>query len=288
MDEDGLRHIDLSELLLNTIMSQFGDHSRLGDRSDGHYGRHSRLHDRVQEPRHRVQQQAPISGYGAPLPDSDLGQQPRQDFDHQQAPAQYDTAQRMAPDSGMQQQPQVLTFRPSPLDSDTTLIDRANHDLTTTALFSMSVDKHGKDIKFFRLSSGTRPFPDPVLIGTSKSSMSSTEITIGGNHTIKLASGLLEGGYSFTPPPTSHGGGELEWKRSHGGILTLQDANKKELARYESNARSKEHSGAKLEILVAVDNALLDVTVVTSMAAVKATDKRNAMMKIGLKMVGGL
>ena len=268
-------------------MSRLGDHSRLGDRSDGLHGRHSRLHDRMEERRHPVQQQAPSSGYGAPLPGNNMGQQPPQDFDHQQAPAQQNTAQHMASDSGMQQ-PQVLTFRPSPLDSSTTLIDRANRDLSTTALFSMSVDNHGRDIKFFRISSGDAPFQDPILIGTSKSSMSATEITIGGTHTIKLASGLLEGGYSFTPPPTSHGGGELEWKRCRGGTLILQDANKQELAKYESNARSKEHSGAKLEILVPTDNALLDVIVVTGMAAAKATDKRNAMMKIGLKVVGGL
>ena len=99
-----------------------------------------------------------------------------------------------------------------------------------------------------------------------------------------MSSSSAGDGYKFACPPI----GKLRWKSKMSGTLILQDENKTELAKYDSSARFKGAGAAKFEILVPVDDYLLDVIIVTGMAAVKMLEKDKTALEILGEVVGGI
>ena len=91
-------------------------------------------------------------------------------------------------------------------------------------------------------------------------------------------------GYKFSVPPF----GNMKWKTKMSGALVLQDENKQELAKYESSAGFKGAGAAKFEVLVPGDDYLLDVIIVTGMAAVKMWEKDKQAIEVVAEVVGGI
>jgi hypothetical protein len=181
----------------------------------------------------------------------------------------------------------VLTFRPSPFDQNSTLIERANHDYTTTPLYSISSPKGSKNVEVYRIGVGHRPI-QPTRIGSAKySSMKSrTDIDFNG-HTVKLSHGMSGANYKFKCPGPMQS--EMKWCTKSSGALLLKDGDTgRELAKYDSSGGFKGASAAKLEILVPVDDYLLDVIVVTGMAAVKMYDKDKTAAEVLGEVLGGV
>ncbi|ETI20874.1 hypothetical protein G647_07217 [Cladophialophora carrionii CBS 160.54] len=191
----------------------------------------------------------------------------------------------------MSQTSQVLTFRPSPSDPNVTLIERTNYDpnypqaYTTTPLFSISSQKSSKEVHIYRIGAGNHAI-HPTLISSSKYSSlkSATEISLAAGQSIKLTSSGAGDGYKFTCPPL----GRMKWKSKTSGALLLQDENRIQLARYESQSGFKGVTAAKFEILVPADDYLLDVIVVTGMAAVKMQGKDKTALEVAAEVVGGV
>ncbi|KAJ9613068.1 hypothetical protein H2200_003009 [Cladophialophora chaetospira] len=180
---------------------------------------------------------------------------------------------------------QVLTFRPSPFDPNSTLIERSNPDYTTTPLFSITSVKGTKEVQVSRIGSGNQSI-QPTRISSSKYSSlwCATEITLGGQQ-IKLSTSDMGDGYKFACPPI----GKMRWKsKMSSGALILRDENKVELARYDASAGFKGAGAAKLDILVPVDDWLLDVIVVTGMAAVKMLEMDKKSVEVASEVIGGI
>ncbi len=91
-------------------------------------------------------------------------------------------------------------------------------------------------------------------------------------------------GYKFEVAPI----GKLKWKTKSSGALLLLDENKHELAKYDSSAGFKGAGAAKFEVLVPADDYLLDVIVVTGMAAVKMAEKDKKALEAVGEVVGAV
>jgi hypothetical protein len=180
---------------------------------------------------------------------------------------------------------QILTFRPSPTDANTTLIDRAGPNNTITPLFSLTSYK-SKSTSLSRIGAGTAPLPSPILIGTSKYSSltSSSTLTLPNAPPIKLTSSSAGDGYKFTCAA-----GRFKWKAKFSGTLELQDEGKHTLARYMASAGSKGGPGAaKFEVLVPVDEYLLDVVVFSGLSAAKMLEKDKKALEMVAEVISGV
>lgn len=82
--------------------------------------------------------------------------------------------------------------------------------------------------------------------------------------------------------------GKMKWKSKMSGALVLRDEGGLELAKYDSSAGFKGASAAKFEILVPVDDYVLDVIVVTGMAAVKMLEKDKTALEVMAEVIGGV
>jgi hypothetical protein len=200
----------------------------------------------------------------------------------------------------MSQTTQLLTFRLSPFDSNATFIERTNyipdlnqshahtqaHATTTTPLFSLVSQKSSKEVHIYRVGASNHAI-QPTLIGSSRYSSlkSATEIHLAAGQSIKVSSSGAGDGYKFTCAPF----GRMKWKSKMSGALVLQDENRIQLARYEySEGGIKGVGTAKLEILVPADDYLLDVIVLTGVAAVKMQAKDKTALKVVAEVVGGV
>lgn len=91
-------------------------------------------------------------------------------------------------------------------------------------------------------------------------------------------------GYKFAWPAA----GKLKWKTKSNGSLLLRDDNRRELARYNASAGFAGASAAKFEILVPVDDYMLDMIVVTGLAAVKMLGKDKKAIEAVGEIIGAV
>jgi hypothetical protein len=193
--------------------------------------------------------------------------------------------------SGANQPVQILTFRPSPTDKNTTLVECAGGYGDTTILYSITTSMSSKPhINVSRVGTANSYLPQPVAIGSATFHTFSSSIDLsvqGQNMPMKSSHSSLSGAYSLTCPSI----GKLQWGGSGvSSTLELVDTSRGcKLARYKKLGSDFLEAGSSmvLEVLVPCTDFVLDLIVVSALAAKKAkSGESEAALEVAQALVG--
>lgn len=154
---------------------------------------------------------------------------------------------------------QVLIFRPSPDNRKATIIDRVGPQEQTYALFTVSEssipDTH---TQLSRVMASDGFGLQQVIIGTAKyhSISGDVDLSLHGQPLV-MKQRILSESYNFVVPSI----GKLKWKQENSTTLELLDSAGMKLARFKV--------GKRMEVLVPPSEYLLDIMVLSGMAAAR-------------------
>ena len=154
---------------------------------------------------------------------------------------------------------QVLIFRSSPENKKTTIVDRVGPLEQTYALFTVSESTvPGTDIQLSRVMASDGFNLQQLIIGTAKYHNVSGDVDLSlHGQPLAMKQRMLSESYNFVVPSI----GRLKWKQEGSTTLELVDGAGMRLARFKV--------GKRMEVLVPPSEYLLDVMVLSGMAAAR-------------------